>query len=70
MKTVSFSIKTRNHGEKIFTCLSDGGYVRLNGQQICQKGKLFGNTVFANATTLEKTARAWWRAYLAHERSQ
>ena len=73
-----FTIKTRNHGAKSFFVPDNGGYVRLEdtgtnhgtlGRQICYGGGFYGNTVTADAGSLERKARRWWRQHLASERN-
>lgn len=74
----TFTLKSRNHGEKTFFAPDSGGYVRLEygrntgtlGQQICSGGQFFGHTLSATPDSLERVARAWWRQYLARERNQ
>lgn len=74
----SFTLKTRNHGEKSFFVPRDGGYVRLEsdrnhgtlGRQICYGGGFFGNTITATPETLEAVARKWWRQHLTAERKE
>ena len=71
-----FTIKTRTNGEMDFFVPDDGGYVRLEsfaktgtlGRQICTGGGFSGNTLTANAKTLESVARRWYRSYRAAQR--
>lgn len=71
-----FTIKSRIHGDVAFFVPDQGGYVRVEkpgatgtlGMQICSGGQLRGFTLTATPETLEKTARTWWRQYLAVER--
>ena len=72
----SFTIKSRNHGEKTFFVPDNGGYVRLEngrnhgtlGKQICYGGAFSGGTGTADAGTLAATAPKWWSQYLRNER--
>lgn len=72
----TFTIKSRTHGEKTFFVPDNGGYVRLEdgrkhgtlGTQICYGGAFRGNTVTADADTLEAVARKWWKQYLRIDR--
>ena len=69
------TIKTRSHGDKTFFVPDHGGYVRLEsgsshgtlGQQICYGGGFRGNTITADADSLEIVARKWWKQYLRVE---
>lgn len=73
----TFTIKTRNHGEKTFFVPDNSGYVRLESgrnhgtfaKQICYGGGFYGNTITADAATLEVEARRWWSQYLKNERT-
>ena len=73
----TFTIKSKKHGNKTFFVPDQGGYVRLErgrqhgnlGQQICYGGDFRGNTITADADTLEAVARKWWKQYLANERN-
>lgn len=73
-----FVLKSRDHGDQSFFVPDNGGYVRLEdpqygrdgqlGQQICDGGFIFGSTLSANAQTLERVARKWWKQRLAANR--
>lgn len=71
----TFTIKTRAHGDKTFFVPDQGGYVRLEsggnhgtlGKQICYGGGFRGNTITADAASLEVVARKWWRQHLRVE---
>jgi hypothetical protein len=63
-----FIINSRLHGEQVFHVCDSGGYVRLNGKQICHGGRLLGSTVIANEVTLERISRNWWASYLKSHR--
>jgi len=66
----SFTINSRNQGLQTFTVSNDGGYVRLNGKQICEGGRTAGGTVsISNPSNLETVARKWWAAYLRNLRA-
>jgi hypothetical protein len=73
----TFTIKTREHGDKAFFVPDNGGYVRLEqgrnhgtlGTQICDGGSFRGNTLTADAGTLSVVARKWWKQYLKNERT-
>lgn len=73
----TFTIKSREHGEKTFFVPDQGGYVRLEngkdhgtlGKQICANGSFRGNTLSADADSLEAVARKWWKQYLKNERT-
>lgn len=67
MKTI---IKTRNHGEMVFTAnhaLDHSTYVYLDGKQICEGGGHRGNTLMCDGSqkNLDKVARKWWNRHLA-----
>ena len=72
----TFTIKTRDFGEVNFICRDEGGYVRVygadigphDGKQPCEGGGFQGQTLTASEKTLEKTARRWWRQFLAGQR--
>lgn len=72
-----FTIKTRTNGDMTFFVPNGGGYVRLEsegkhgtlGQQICEGGGFYGNTLSANEQSLESVARRWYRAYRAGQRA-
>lgn len=65
----TFTINSKNHGEQEFTVNEGGGYVRCNGYQICQGGRLMGSTIsIASSEDLERVARNWWKSYLRRER--
>lgn len=73
----TFTIKTKNHGDKTFFVPAGGGYVRLEdgrnhgtlGKQICYGGGFHGNTVTASEADLPAVARKWWAQYLKNERT-
>lgn len=67
MKT--YTINSRLHGKQEFTVSSNGGYVRLNGKQICYGGRSLGVTLTATGASLEATAKKWWAAYLKNMRA-
>lgn len=69
----TFTINSKLHGKQEFSVYagqSGSGYVRLNGRQICEGGKITGSTVRCKDDDydLEKTARAWWAAKLRNDR--
>jgi len=64
----TFTLNTRQ-GAQEFTVSGDYGYVRLNGQQICERGHFTGSTVQCAPADLERVARNWWRASLRNERA-
>ena len=64
----SFTINSRKFGAQVFTCQSSRSYVRCNGKQICDGGKLLGNTISATEKTLEHIAKKWWKQYLKNQR--
>lgn len=64
----SFTLETRQ-GPQEFTVQGQNGYVRLNGQQICERGQLRGSALTCSEADLEKVARKWWRDSLRSERS-
>lgn len=47
----------------LFTMPDAGGYVRLNGRQICEGGGFMGVTVVAGPGGLCRAARRWWRQH-------
>lgn len=61
---MEFKINSRNFGLQTFTAPTEGGYVYLNGEQICEGGRYRGNTVVCGPgkENLEHEARKWWRA--------
>lgn len=68
-----FTINSRDHGEVTFHAKDEGGYVRVKSKewdyrQPCAGGGFMGSTLLADAQTLEKVARCWWRKFLAKER--
>lgn len=73
----TFTIKSKLHGDHSFFVPDNGGYVRLEsgrnhgvlGKQICSGGGFHGSTLEANADTLEKVARRWWKQRLAADRN-
>jgi sensor histidine kinase regulating citrate/malate metabolism len=65
----TFTIKSKKHGDQVFTVNENGGYVRCNGKQICDKGSMIGSTISIRGTddiekSLETIARKWWNQYL------
>lgn len=64
-----FTINSRKFGEQEFTVSSAGGYVRLNGHQICRGGLYLGSTLSCTPEQLEKVARKWWADKLKIERN-
>lgn len=64
----TFTLNSRNHGIQKFEVVNNGGYVRVNGEQICKDGWFRGTTIMGNAETLEKIARRWWNQYLRNQR--
>ena len=78
----TITINSKNHGLQEFTVNTFGGYVRCNGKQICDGGKLSGSTIsihlnnnqkndvcFSISDKLETVAQKWWRQYLRNQRS-
>lgn len=67
-----FVIKTRDSGMLTFHVSKSGGNVRLIGIEhemntwriLCARGEFFGNSLTADAETLEVTARKWWATRL------
>lgn len=66
----TFIIKSTKHGEQRFEIRSGRGYgyVYLNGQQICNNGKLTGSTVLCYDSSLPTVAKKWWKKFLENER--
>jgi hypothetical protein len=69
----TFTIKSRLHGDQVFTVNDNGGYARCNGKQICDKGQMMGGTISIRGSSdieksLESTARKWWNQYLRNSR--
>ena len=72
----TFKIMTRTAGEVTFTCRDHLSYVRifgadlgsLDGKQICARGSTSGQTLMADASSLERVARKWWNDYLRNQR--
>ena len=67
-----FTIKSRKHGAISFHVKDSGGYVRVKSKkwdyrQMCKGGGFTGNTLMADADSLEKVARRWWRKFLKNE---
>jgi hypothetical protein len=68
MKT--YTINSRKFGEQIFTAPDNGGYVRVNGKQICSGGSMIGSTVIvSHSDYLEDVAKKWWKQYLKNQNS-
>lgn len=65
---MTHTIKSRYHGKQTFQVSSEGGYVRLNGKQICHNGRMLGVTLTSNAANLPKVAKRWWTAYLKNHK--
>jgi hypothetical protein len=73
----TFTIITRNAGEVKFVCRDQLSYVRifgadlgeLDGKQICAGGSTSGQTLMADASSLERVARKWWNDYLRNQRA-
>lgn len=67
---MTFEINSRIYGLQTFTAPEEGGYVRLNGEQICEGGGYLGTSVIAGAgeKNLEREARKWWRARMRRSR--
>ena len=59
----TFTLKSKLHGEQVFTVSDNGGYVRLNGQQICDvlKAEQKNNFIYlaTNITNANNVACAW-----------
>ena len=72
----TFTLITRTAGEVTFTCRETLSYVRifgadlglLDGKQICAGGFTSGQTLMADASSLERCARKWWNDYLRNQR--
>jgi hypothetical protein len=56
-----FTINSR-HGVQRFTVNGDDGYVRINGDQVCEGGSEYGVTLRCSEANLEAVARKWWAA--------
>lgn len=54
-------LHTRTFGDLVFSLR--GPYVYLHGRQVCDKGRLFGDTLMATPTSLDHVAKTWWRAH-------
>lgn len=65
----TYTINSKIHGKQEFTVNGIGGYVRLNGKQICRGGKFTGSTITCADDCLGKVARNWWRSYLKNNRN-
>jgi hypothetical protein len=64
----TYTINSRKFGKQIFTAPSNGGYVRVNGSQICAGGHMIGSTVRISAAgNLEAVAKNWWKQYLRNQ---
>jgi len=72
---ITYTINSRKLGRKITFCVPEGTlyiYVDLNGgegtlgRQICDGGKLFGETMiyYPNHDDLAKIAKKWWKQYI------
>lgn len=60
----TIEINSRELGTCVFTVATDGGYVRLNGEQVCEGGRVRGgSTLYASGSTLKRVATAWVKAY-------
>lgn len=61
----TLTIKSRNGETFEFFVADSGGYVTLNGSQICHGGKSLGNTISCDGSieSLKSVARKWYRAY-------
>jgi hypothetical protein len=54
-----FTIKTKDAGLLEFSVPNEGGYVKLDGSQICYGGGFFGETISCTPSDLPKVARKW-----------
>ena len=79
---MKFSIKSKTLGKTLTFSTSgiESGYVYVDlndqpgilGNQICEGGKLVGSTIEQkepNESSFEKTCRAWYKKYLAQQRT-
>lgn len=70
----SITIHSKTHGAVKFVVRDEGiGYVRVysdkwDGKQPCEGGGFMGSTLMASAESLDKTARRWWKGFLAGRR--
>jgi len=56
MKMARLEIKSKKHGLQVFIMPKGGGYVLLNGKQICYGGGFKGPPFGQPKNTLKKTA--------------
>lgn len=67
----NFEIHSRKLKKTVyFTVADNGGYVWVSfdggiRRQPCHGGYFYGNTLWANALTLERVARKWYRQYIS-----
>jgi len=49
-------------GELNFAMRDEGGYIRVNGRQICSSGKLLGSTITSTPEHFESDCKKWINA--------
>jgi hypothetical protein len=78
---MELTINSRNHGTVTFFAnleVRDSAYMFIDfdgnnpgtlGKQICEGGRMSGNTVRVyGAPNFEKKCRSWWNAYLRNQK--
>jgi len=59
-----YKMRTKDGEELYFSAPGDGGYVTLDGEQICEGGGFTGATLTCKIGDLPRVARKWRRQYL------
>lgn len=63
-----FEYHSRKLGETLrFSMPDNGGYVRLEGRQICEGGGFMDNTVISTPNNFERDCRKWARIYVSEQ---
>lgn len=70
-----FTLKSRTRGEIDFSVRDDGGYVTVyskalgwDHKQPCDGGGFMGSTLRSDGSGIERSARRWWKQFLASRR--